>query len=210
MANGQWLLSGIHHAGKSADVKRITRFDAPAWLIRYRVRITAVLLCLLFTADVVAGVHPHAFTDPWGMTGLGLMLAGLALRSWSAGIITKDSALATAGPYALIRHPLYAGSLLMAVGLGELIGGYANTVVLAVAAIALYAPKLRDEEAGLAARFGSDWRSYHRLTPMLIPGRRSTLRTARWSLQQWRRNEEHWTVIGAAAVVALLTWMAAA
>jgi protein-S-isoprenylcysteine O-methyltransferase Ste14 len=188
-------------------VKRSTRLDAPAWLIRYRIRLTAGLLCLLFTADVVAGVHPHAFNDPWGITGLVLMLGGLALRSWAAGIIAKDGALATAGPYALVRHPLYAGSLLMAVGLGDLIGGYANILVLAAAAIALYAPKLRNEEARLAIRFGPAWRAYRRTTPVLLPGRRSALKAAPWSLRQWRHNEEHWTVLGALAVLALLAWM---
>jgi protein-S-isoprenylcysteine O-methyltransferase Ste14 len=193
--------------GYRTDVNRSTRLDAPAWLIRYRVRITAVALCLLLTADVLAGIHPHSFAGPWGIASLALVAGGLALRSWAAGIVAKDAALSTAGPYALVRHPLYAGSLLIAVGLGGLIGGYANIAVLGVLAIALYVPKLRDEESRLATQFGPAWTAYCRTTPMLLPGRRSSFVAARWSLGQWRRNEEYYTIAGALAVLALLGWM---
>src|SRR5262249_13459878 len=45
-----------------------------------------------------------------------IALAGEAVRLWASGHIDKTRALATGGPYARTRNPLYFGSLVMAVG----------------------------------------------------------------------------------------------
>ena len=52
--------------------------------------------------------------------GLPLALLGEALRLWASGHIEKTKALATGGPYAHTRNPLYVGSLLMAIGVAEI------------------------------------------------------------------------------------------
>src|ERR1700761_6904871 len=48
--------------------------------------------------------------------GLPVSLAGLALRAWAAGCLYKDRDLATEGPYAYTRNPLYVGTLIVAAG----------------------------------------------------------------------------------------------
>ncbi len=50
------------------------------------------------------------------LIGLPVAIAGAAFRGMAAGVIRKDSQLATAGPYAWTRNPLYFGSSLLAVG----------------------------------------------------------------------------------------------
>ena len=45
-----------------------------------------------------------------------LALVGLAVRAWAAGHIVKNDRLATTGPYAHTRNPLYFGSFLIAAG----------------------------------------------------------------------------------------------
>jgi protein-S-isoprenylcysteine O-methyltransferase Ste14 len=65
------------------------------------------------------GAHP-----PWGVqTGFGLQLAGLliAITSLAAlgrsfGFVAADRGLKTHGPYALVRHPIYASYLLIQSG----------------------------------------------------------------------------------------------
>src|ERR1041384_2648916 len=42
---------------------------------------------------------------------------GEALRIWAAGHLEKGREVTTSGPYALTRHPLYAGSTLIAAGI---------------------------------------------------------------------------------------------
>src|SRR5450432_743900 len=49
--------------------------------------------------------------------GLPVSLIGLGLRAWAAGSLAKDRQLATGGPYAYARNPLYIGTLLVAAGL---------------------------------------------------------------------------------------------
>ena len=88
------------------------------WLVRRRVALTIVLLALAIALDVLVG----ALRDLLGSGGLGTLasgaaiLAGLFLRSWAAGTIRKWERLATTGPYACVRHPLYLGSILLMLG----------------------------------------------------------------------------------------------
>jgi protein-S-isoprenylcysteine O-methyltransferase Ste14 len=66
-----------------------------------------------------AGVHPQ-----WGVeTGLGLQVLGLAIvmssllaLGRSFGFVAADRGLVTRGPYAVIRHPVYAAYLLIQSG----------------------------------------------------------------------------------------------
>ena len=50
------------------------------------------------------------------LLGLPLACAGEAVRIWASGHIEKTRRLATGGPYAHSRNPLYLGSLLIALG----------------------------------------------------------------------------------------------
>ena len=54
----------------------------------------------------------------WRSLALGsvLIVLGLLLRAWASGNVRKDEALATSGPYAYTRNPLYLGSLLIGIG----------------------------------------------------------------------------------------------
>ncbi len=49
--------------------------------------------------------------------GLPVSVLGLWLRGWAAGHLAKNARLATSGPYAWVRNPLYLGTLLVAAGL---------------------------------------------------------------------------------------------
>jgi protein-S-isoprenylcysteine O-methyltransferase Ste14 len=65
------------------------------------------------------GLHP-----PWGVTaGFGLQLAGLVIAITSLlalgrsfGFVAADRGLKTRGPYAVVRHPIYASYLLIQSG----------------------------------------------------------------------------------------------
>ena len=49
--------------------------------------------------------------------GLSIAVAGLLLRGWAAGHLAKNEQLAISGPYAYMRNPLYAGTLIAALGM---------------------------------------------------------------------------------------------
>ena len=48
--------------------------------------------------------------------GAAIAFVGVLIRAWAAGHIVKNSQLATTGPYAHVRNPLYFGSFLLAAG----------------------------------------------------------------------------------------------
>src|ERR1700739_1984059 len=54
----------------------------------------------------------------WRGLALGavLIVPGLLIRALASGHVRKNEALATSGPYAYTRNPLYLGSLLMGIG----------------------------------------------------------------------------------------------
>lgn len=147
--------------------------------------------------------HPLPGTPPgWLRLGallIGLVLgsAGLTLYLWgrftlgdmynvSSSLGTElyaDHRLITAGPFHLVRHPMYVG-----IGLAAL-GGLAVyrtwTMAFAVASVAGLTFKARHEEQLLAADFGSAWSEYTQRVPAWLP-RVTALRGVPSSLKQRR------------------------
>ena len=72
--------------------------------------------------------------------------------------------LVTSGPYALVRHPMYAGATLWALGGTLLFRTWGFLVLLAAVPAVLFVRARREEEA-LAAEFGEEWRAYARRVP---------------------------------------------
>src|SRR5205807_9468886 len=79
--------------------------------------------------------------------GAGLVAPGLLIRALASGHVRKNEALATSGPYAYARNPLYLGSLLMGVGFAIAARSWWIGAALVVMFFALYVPVIRDEEA---------------------------------------------------------------
>lgn len=101
--------------------------------------------------------------------GGGVALLGLALRAWSAGHIRKNAELATSGPYAYTRNPLYLGSFLLGVGFTIASGQPLLAIPFAALFLGIYYPVMRVEAADLAKLFGEDYQIYARAVPLFIP-----------------------------------------
>jgi len=113
------------------------------------------------------------------VAGLVVFAAGLALRWYAMRYLgrffTFDVAVAAdhrvvdTGPYRLVRHPAYTGSLMSFVGLG-LCGGNALSLLVLVAPIVLaFGRRIAIEEAALAAALGPAYGDYMRRTKRLVP-----------------------------------------
>jgi protein-S-isoprenylcysteine O-methyltransferase Ste14 len=174
------------------------------FVIRRRVPISIALFGSLVIEDLATGVVPHDildFTDPKAMFGLLAILAGLALRSWAAGFLVKDTQLTTTGPYAIVRNPLYLGSFLMVGGFCLLIDDPENIWVLPVALLVIYWPKVRREEGGLAVKFPEAWTDYSASTARFVPRLSQRPRFAGWLLSQWKRSREYNAVVATTAAL---------
>jgi protein-S-isoprenylcysteine O-methyltransferase Ste14 len=123
---------------------------------------------------------------------LGLLVAipGEVLRVWAAGHIEKTRSLATGGPYAYTRNPLYLGSLVMALGAAIASGSLVAGLALALYLAAFYPAVIREESAFLARTFPEYARwaaSVPAFLPRLTPaGPQGT----RFSFERVLRNRE--------------------
>ena len=111
--------------------------------------------------------------------GLGLVIAGTWLFVWarrtlrqaySGHLEVKDKQpLVQSGPYRLVRHPAYAGYLLMALGI---VIGYTSLMGL-IAYIILLIPatifRINLEEKLLSESFGEEYQSYKSKTSRILP-----------------------------------------
>ena len=83
---------------------------------------------------------------------------------------SREQVLATSGLYARIRHPQYAGFLLIMVGF-LLQWPTIPTLLMFPVLVWVYGRLARAEEREMAARFGTEWTSYAARTPGFIPRR---------------------------------------
>jgi len=127
------------------------------------------------------------FGQPTGLSaviGIAIALCGELLRVWAVGYsgettradVVTAPALATAGPYALMRNPLYVGNAIIAIGFTVAFGGgiplgqwlWLLAFVLALV-IGVYASIVPLEEEHLAHKFGMRFTEYTTLVPRFIP-----------------------------------------
>ena len=138
-----------------------------------RLRLTALLLVGLLL--LVATSERTAAT---GLAGQLLQLGGLACmacaalgRIWSSVFIAgfKDAQLVRAGPYAMLRHPLYALSLLAMLGAGLTTLSLAITVTLLAAFAVIYTRAASSEDRFLRGAHGDAYDRYAREVRAFLP-----------------------------------------
>ncbi len=116
----------------------------------------------------------------WFALGLALVWAGFGLRIWAIAtlgrffrrvvVVQEEHVVVRTGPYRLIRHPAYAGNLLMYAGLGFALVNTLSLAVLVVLPVAGHLPRIRVEEAVLTRGLGEPYRRYAAETSRLVPG----------------------------------------
>ena len=135
------------------------------------------------------------------LIGLPIAIAGAILRGMAAGVIRKDSKLATAGPYAWTRNPLYFGSSLLALGFGIMSANWIAALLLIIPSLVIYPNVIRNEEAHLSRLFPEEFQRYRAKVPKFIPkfGRFEPS----FSFQQYMANREYNTAVGFAFVLSV-------
>ena len=129
-----------------------------------RLRRTHVHFALALVALVLA--HPTPMTNALGAV---LVALGLVVRVWAAGVLEKGSGLCIDGPYRWVRHPLYLGSFVAAVGLCVMANSVWGWLIILPVFIILYWGQMMHEERRLAREFGGLHAEYARTVPMILP-----------------------------------------
>jgi protein-S-isoprenylcysteine O-methyltransferase Ste14 len=178
-----WIIFGIYWLYAARNAKRLTHSESFIKRFFFYWFPIVVAVYLLGPGEwfghtwLRENFVPHS--DLVGFIGLGLVLTGLLLccwsrfllgRNWSATVqLKKDHELITAGPYGLIRHPIYTGLLLMFSGNGLIVGDYRAILAVLIVFISFWR-KLRLEEKWLEEYFGTPYDRYMQHTKALLPG----------------------------------------
>jgi protein-S-isoprenylcysteine O-methyltransferase Ste14 len=142
----------------------------------------------------------------WTSLAFGGLVAalGVFLRAMASGHVKKNEELATTGPYAYCRNPLYLGSIVIAIGFAiaarDLWVGFGIVILFTL----IYVPVIRSEEAFLRGRF-AEFDDYAQRVPRLVP-RTPWLAglTTGFSRDLYLQHREYNALIGAAAMLAAL------
>ena len=119
-----------------------------------------------FGAFVV--IFSHA-SDKSLRAGIGFIIAGLLVRAWANGYAIKLDKLTTSGPYALVRHPLYLGTMIIIVGFAIMLNTYHVGVLFIAMMAIMYYRTIKKEEAMLEAAFNDTYLDYKKNVPAVIP-----------------------------------------
>ena len=84
-------------------------------------------------------------------------------------VIQDKHQLIIAGPYRLLRHPSYAGSLLTLAGIGLALGNWLSLLVAVLGALIGFTRRIPVEEAALHATLVTTTTAYARRTWRLVP-----------------------------------------
>lgn len=128
--------------------------------------------------------------------GVVVAIVGEGIRVWAAGHLEKSSEVTTSGPYRWMRHPLYVGSSVLALGIVIAARSYVLAALAVLYLGATMTAAIRSEEAFLRRTFGDAYDRYARAEHVGV--------ARRFSLARAIRNKEYRAVLGTAAGFGLL------
>lgn len=172
-----WGLSELLFALKTRSKSNAASKDRGSLALIWIVCLISILLGVFVAEKGIGWKFParRIFYE----TGLVVFVAGVVFRWYSiiylgrfftpnVAIVDKHQ-LIEAGPYRFIRHPTYAGMLLVFLGMGLNIGNLASLLIIMAPIVAALWWRMRIEEAVMITAFGDQYRAYMQRTKRLVP-----------------------------------------
>lgn len=98
-----------------------------------------------------------------------IALVGTLIRLWASGHVMKNKELATDGPYAYVRHPLYVGNILILLGFSMASMLWWSYPLMVFLLFFYYPPTIAYEDNKLKNFFGEEWENWSKNVHALIP-----------------------------------------
>jgi len=173
-----WLLSELVIGGIIPRLRRrgtpIRYEDRNSRLLAFLSMFLGLIIAFLFSGFGIASLPSGAF-----YLGIGVLITGILLRQWSVAVlgryfsrtvgVQEGQTVVDRGPYRLVRHPAYTGSLLTMVGLGFLLQSWGAVLVLIAFFGVAFGYRIHVEEAVLTSELGDEYVEYAKRTKRLIP-----------------------------------------
>lgn len=159
MGNRPSLLSDLGEL-----LKAVGRIIAGLALLNFKAVFFALRLCLL--AELVfAGARLWTGFSPWMCAPLAVMALGAAFIVWTHELVKRtpisEKKLMTNGPFAVVRHPMYSGWCLVAIGAAILAGHWTMAVLAALQSVFMLSASCAEDEEN-AGIFGELYARYSR------------------------------------------------
>lgn len=189
----------VRHESRPEDRAPIERESLALWARKLRVPMGIVL----------AGLFIWKARPSWTALAIGgtVSFAGLLIRAWSAGHIVKNDQLATSGPYAYTRNPLYFGSFLLAFGVAAAAHWAFGVAVIAFWWL-VYGPTIADERKSVLSFFPQSYPEWERnvpaFLPRLTPWKAPNAEPAGFAFSRYMGHKEWQAALGYLAVVGWL------
>ncbi len=132
-----------------------------SFIYHHRPRIT-----IAFVVAVIYWAEP---TIQSMLLGALIVLLGEVGRTWASGHIDKDQKLATSGPYAFSRNPLYVFNFTMFIGFCVMSANMVVTLVALIAFPLIYLPIIRIEARKMKQLFGDEYAEWSKHVPIFFP-----------------------------------------
>lgn len=191
-------------------------------LFRWRGQLPLLLLPLFLIGLAGAGLPQPvpAWVRSWQIVSLAIALAGLAIRVVAVGTAPagtsersttspRASELRTTGLYSVVRHPLYLGNTVTAVGLACFTVTWSVPAVVLLLGLLYHERIAAREEVFLEERFGDAFRAWAGLVPAMVPRLSGYVRST--TPFAWRRvlgREFHGLFVIGAVLFVLDLWRA--
>lgn len=112
-------------------------------------------------------------------TGVAFVAAGIALRWWSIlwlgkffttnVAVANDHKVVDTGPYSVLRHPSYTGTLMVFFGLALCLGNWLSLAVIMIPITVAFIHRIKIEERSLSSMLGKAYTDYAASRKRLIP-----------------------------------------
>lgn len=161
-------------------------------------------------AGYTAGALALFFAEPSPdslVTGGLIAVFGESIRLWASGHIEKTHRLATGGPYAHTRNPLYVGSILMALGLLVCARHPFSAAAGLLYLVVFYPAIIREEAKFLRGRFPDEYHDWAKHVPLFLPRVfPGGPRASKFQVSRLLANHEWRSVLGLALLAAFMLW----
>jgi protein-S-isoprenylcysteine O-methyltransferase Ste14 len=173
-----WVVFFIYWVVNAANVKQnIEKHISLRYIFLLSLVVGAVFITMLYEKTFLqntlwkASTRLGIVTDLLVSVGLSITLWARATlgKNWSAHVtLKKGHKLIKHGPYAVVRHPIYSGMIIMSVGTAINIGRVYAFVLLAAMLVGFIA-KFRLEEELMLKHFTKEYKLYKKRVKALVP-----------------------------------------
>jgi protein-S-isoprenylcysteine O-methyltransferase Ste14 len=172
-AIGCWAVLNVYWGLAARDTKLVPK----SWLGGLAFVARVMLYCLPLSSIPILGQRFMPRFAALEILGAVLCAVGVGVAIWSRRILAESwspvvalrdrHALVQAGPYAIIRHPIYFGFMMSAVGMILVLGEIRALVLLFD--IGVFFRRLKPEESLLRATYPNEYPEYERRVKRLLP-----------------------------------------